>query len=226
MKYLARHLHPRPFMQPTVRPRRRRSGKSATRASVAALAAFGLTALIDEPTALDVAAYQYAARGYNRGLELVQRPLEMFGLPGFYIPATILLSRAMRRHRGRGGDTIVSAAVAGWLVLRLTRVFIHRPRPPRPPGRKPKRESTFPSGHTTGLTSLAIVAAHVLEREQILTPAQARLLRFGLPLLIGADRIYVREHWMTDVLGGWALGTSVALACVASRNGDRRSEPA
>jgi membrane-associated phospholipid phosphatase len=25
----------------------------------------------------------------------------------------------------------------------------------------------------------------------------------------------VREHWLTDVLGGWALGAAVGLACVS-----------
>src|SRR5207237_6449267 len=69
-----------------------------------------------------------------------------------------------------------------------------------------------PSGHTTGLTALAIVAADVLENEHMLTTRQARALRIGLPLAIGMNRVYVREHWLTDVLGGWALGVAVALA--------------
>jgi membrane-associated phospholipid phosphatase len=56
----------------------------------------------------------------------------------------------------------------------------------------------------------------VLEREQILTRRQARALRIGLPLLIGVDRVYVREHWFTDVLGGWALGAAVGFSVVAA----------
>jgi membrane-associated phospholipid phosphatase len=28
----------------------------------------------------------------------------------------------------------------------------------------------------------------------------------------GLNRAYVREHWVTDILGGWLLGGSVALA--------------
>ena len=175
--------------------------------SLAALGAFCLIALIDEPTALDLAVYDLARRRYRRSLELAQSPLELVGLPGVYIPAALMTGRR----------PIVKAAIGGWLALRLTRLVIHRPRPPRPRRRKPKTESTFPSGHTAGLTALSIVAARVLDDERILTKAQARTLRYGLPLAIGMNRVYVREHWVTDVLGGWALGAAVGLALLSSR---------
>jgi membrane-associated phospholipid phosphatase len=179
---------------------------------VAALAAFGLVALVEEPTALDRELYALARRLYRPRIVRAQRPLEAFGLPGAHIPASILGARLLRRLGHRGGETIAASAVASWLAVRVLRSLVHRPRPPRPPGRGPKSESTFPSGHTTELTALAIVTAHVLEYEQILTRRQATVLRLGLPLLIGVDRVYVREHWFTDVLGGWTLGAAVGLA--------------
>ena len=185
------------------------------RASVAALGTFALITLIDEPTSLDRAVYARARRLHNRRFELAQRPLEIFGLPGAHIPTAFVAARALRRRGHRGGPTIAGAALAGWLAVRVMRVLIHRQRPPRPPGRGPKRESTFPSGHTTELTSLAIVSAYVLQRERILTRGAARVLGFGLPIVIGLNRVYVREHWFTDVLGGWALGAAVGLACVS-----------
>ena len=208
---LAQSVHRSVAMHDRNRPRI----AAPLRASVAALGAFALVASIDEPTPLDRAAYARARRLHNRRFELAQRPLEIFGLPGVHIPVAFLAARAMRRRGHRGGATIAGAALSGWLAVRLTRVLMYRPRPPRPLGRGPKSESTFPSGHTTELTSLAIVAAYILEREQILTHRQARALRIGLPVLIGFNRVYVREHWLTDVLGGWALGTAAGLACVS-----------
>ena len=186
--------------------------RTAASEAIAALAAFGLIALIDEPTALDRELYALAGRFYRPKIVRAQRPLEVFGLPGAHIPASILGARILRRLGRQGGGMIAASAVASWLTVRLLRSLVHRERPPRPPGRGPKSESTFPSGHTTELTALAVVAAHILEREQILTPRAARALRIGLPLLIGVDRVYVREHWFTDVLGGWALGAAVGLA--------------
>jgi undecaprenyl-diphosphatase len=176
-----------------------------------------LIAALEEPTTLDLTAYEWARRHYNRGLELAQRPIEIVGLPGIYIPLALLLSRHLKRKRRGGGRSIANAAIGGWLVLRVSRMFIHRPRPPRPPGRGRKSESTFPSGHTTGVTTLSIVLAKVLRAERILTPREAALVAYGWPLATAANRVYVREHWVTDVIAGWLLGTSAGFAVLSSR---------
>ena len=206
-------------MQPVARSRKPRTARIARnaplRASAAALVAFGVVAAIDEPTALDRAVYDWASRNYDRRLELAQLPIELFGLPGAYIPVALLMARQLRRRKRRGGATIIKAAFAGWLAVRLSRLVIHRPRPPRPRHRRPKSESTFPSGHTTGVTALALVAARVLNDEQILTNGQSAALGIGWPLVTAANRVYVREHWLTDVLGGLALGVSVGAAILA-----------
>lgn len=185
--------------------------RSALEEAILAVCAFGLISLLDEPTTLDRELYALARRLHRPRIVRAQRPLEIFGLPGAHIPVSILGARLLRRLGHRGGATIAASSLASWLVVRALREIVHRPRPPRPRGRGPKSESTFPSGHTTELTALAIVAAHVLEREQILTRRGAQALRVGLPVLIGVDRVYVREHWFTDVLGGWALGAAVGL---------------
>ena len=64
--------------------------------------------------------------------------------------------------------------------------------------------SAFPSGHSTSAAALATWA----------------LSRFGLPawpllvlaILGGLSRVAVGAHWLTDVLGGWAIGALSALA--------------
>lgn len=170
---------------------------------------------MEEPTALDRALYDWATRHYDRRLERIQRPIELAGLPGIYIPIALLLARQVRRSGRRGGAAMTKAALAGWLALRLSRLVIHRPRPPRPPHRGPKIESTFPSGHTTGVTALAVAAAAILRDEQILTGGAAAALGLGWPLMTAANRVYVREHWFTDVLGGLALGLSAATGVLA-----------
>jgi undecaprenyl-diphosphatase len=179
---------------------------------MAALATFALIASLDEPTPLDWAVYEWAHRAYRRSIALAQAPLELAGLPGAYIPLTVLAARRLRRRGHRGGPTIVSGAIAGWLTVRLMRLLVWRPRPPEPPRRRNDTESSFPSGHTTGVTTLTAVATRVLRDEQILTPLQATAIRVGVPLVFALHRVYVQEHWLTDVLGGLALGTAVGEA--------------
>lgn len=185
--------------------------------SIATLGAFCLVASLEEPTWLDWAVYNWARRAYRRPIGLAQAPLELIGLPGAYIPLTVLAVRRLRPRGRKGGRTIITGAVAGWLTVRLMRRLVWRPRPPDPPRKRNDTESTFPSGHTTGVTTLTTVATVVLRDERILTAGQAAACRLIIPLVFGLNRVYVQEHWLTDVLGGLALGSAVGEAVLALR---------
>lgn len=64
--------------------------------------------------------------------------------------------------------------------------------------------SSFPSNHT----AVAFAMAYVVAR---LYPAwHTLLLLYALAGLIGLSRVYLREHYPLDVLGGAALGTYLA----------------
>lgn len=192
---------------------------AAAAAAGVGFAVVARVAAVSEPTRIDRRVNDLAASAYRRSIELAQLPIEIVGLPGVYIPLAGLMSRRLRRRYGRHGsaDVIVGAAAVGWLALRAARLVFKRTRPPRPPHRGPKSESSFPSGHTTGLTALATAAGLVLERKRIVSPLAARALALGIPLIVGFNRVYVREHWLTDVVGGWLLGAGVGLACVGLR---------
>jgi membrane-associated phospholipid phosphatase len=166
------------------------------------------------PTGVDRAAHDLAEQRGSRLLERVMRPIEVAGVPAVYIPAAALTARWLRRQGRGGGRTIVSAAASGWIAMRLARLRYARRRPPRPRHRGPKAELSFPSGHTTGLTALAVAAGTVLAREHATDRRTARAIAVGLPLIVGFNRVYVREHWLTDVIGGWMLGAAVAYSCL------------
>ena len=198
---------------------------AAAAAAGVGFAAVARVATASEPTRIDRHVHDLATSAYLRPLELALLPIEIVGLPGVYIPLAGVMSRRLRRRYGRkrGAGVIVVAAAAGWLALRVTRLLFNRMRPPRPPHRGPKSESSFPSGHTTGLTALAIAAGLVLERKRVVSPLAARAMALGIPLVVGFNRVYVREHWLTDVIGGWLLGSSVGLACVGAQSRVRHS---
>jgi len=61
--------------------------------------------------------------------------------------------------------------------------------------------SSFPSGHVARLTFLATIVRRV--------PTWLRVLAV---LLMIVSRLYLGEHWLSDCLGGLALGWVVARA--------------
>lgn len=72
----------------------------------------------------------------------------------------------------------------------------------------------FPSGHTTGATTFAVLLIYIVSREP-LTPARRhtiQALAIAMMVLVGWARIVLHAHWPTDVLGGFLLGIGCAAA--------------
>ncbi|HXD47519.1 MAG TPA: phosphatase PAP2 family protein [Gemmatimonadaceae bacterium] len=187
----------------------------AVSAAAAAGAAALLAACIDErrPPSIDLRirrAMQTPAAERTR--ELLS-PLFPFGLPGAFIPAAHLVARRLQRRGLAGGPAIVTAAWFGWLGQRGVKLVYHRERPARRGVRR--RTDSYPSGHTTGITAVALTTAAVLARRRVISHRAARRLAVGAPAVMGAYRVIADEHWATDVLGGWLCGAAIAIGCVA-----------
>jgi membrane-associated phospholipid phosphatase len=92
--------------------------------------------------------------------------------------------------------------------------------------------SAYPSGHTAYAVAL-VACATVLVRAGSgwATRFAAVTVAVALVVVVGASRVYLRVHYLTDVIGGAALGVAVwalvgTLAVVAGhvRHNVRRAE--
>ncbi|MHA6761347.1 phosphatase PAP2 family protein [Streptacidiphilus sp. PAMC 29251] len=106
---------------------------------------------------------------------------------------------------------VVALALAEALRISLSTV-IGRARPPREDWAASASGYAFPSGHTTASALIAIaLAAALLARFR--SPV-VRIVAVAVPGLwalgVGVDRVYLRVHWPTDVLGGWLLAAALA----------------
>jgi membrane-associated phospholipid phosphatase len=82
----------------------------------------------------------------------------------------------------------------------------------------PDEGFAFPSGHATqsiafyGMLAVVLIVWHAPRRRLIIAIAAG-----VTTLVIGASRLYLGVHWLTDVLGGYALGlTWLSLVMVGS----------
>lgn len=139
------------------------------------------------------------------GMRRATSPLFVLGLPGAYIPIAYATALWVQRRRHRGGPAIVTAAWLGWLAHRAAKVAFVRARP-----RSDRlRADSYPSGHTMGITALAAVIGHVLSREGLVPRPAALALAVATSVTMGAHRVLVDDHWITDVIGGWLFGAAI-----------------
>jgi membrane protein DedA with SNARE-associated domain/membrane-associated phospholipid phosphatase len=103
---------------------------------------------------------------------------------------------------------LVGSAIAIFAAVHITKAAIDRPRPLHPLA--DASLSAFPSGHaaySTVYVAMAVIAARVLDG----ITAKAALVVAAIVVsgAIGVSRAYLRVHWWSDVLAGWALGAAI-----------------
>jgi membrane-associated phospholipid phosphatase len=186
---------------------------------MAALASTGVTMLVarhlrfDEPPLLDTRMRALVRAHVPPRAKSLLAPLFPIGLPGGYITAAYATAHWLHARQRSGGPAIVTSAWLGWLVHRAAKLVYLRERPRRRNVRR--RTDSYPSGHTTGMTSLAVTAACVLRRNRLVSGGTAVGIAVGAPALMGAYRVIADDHWTTDVIGGWLLGAAIGMTCNA-----------
>jgi undecaprenyl-diphosphatase len=111
------------------------------------------------------------------------------------------------------------ALVVGSLLSTLAKGWYGRDRPPVALHATTVSLDAFPSGHATDAAAFFGSAAFVVA----LSVVHGRIAKVGvlvagaaLAAVVGASRLVLAVHWLSDVVAGWALGTVVAVAVVTA----------
>ncbi len=164
-------------------------------------------------SAADSRAFRIADQLRAPWLEHVARSITTLGL--FAVVAPIVLVGAVflgRRHHPRRACALVAGVVLTTVSVWITKAVVDRPRPPGPLVQTTGQ--SFPSGHAAnavGWVALGIALTVVIpNRAARICAVAAGVL---VATLVGLSRIYLRAHYLSDVLAGEALATAVYAAC-------------
>jgi membrane-associated phospholipid phosphatase len=117
------------------------------------------------------------------------------------------------------GAAAVFAAFAVGLLNAAIKIIVHRPRPSQSLVQVAQvlNSYSFPSGHVMFYTcffGFLFFLVYTLLRHSWLRTLL--LVFFGaLVMLVGISRVYLGEHWASDVLGGYLLGSLALIASIA-----------
>jgi len=171
-------------------------------------AAIGLALFADAPVASWI--HASTSDGLRRFMRLVSR---IGDWQGHFAAGLILVAIAWLRRRKRWLHVflamLIACALAG-IVARVGKIAIGRPRPSTATEQTwngPSLHSkfnAFPSGHTA-LSTAFFVTFLIAAGWRIGTPF------LFLPLLIAVSRMVVAAHYLSDVIGGFAVGIIAAL---------------
>ena len=127
---------------------------------------------------------------------------------GWVVAAALLALAGSRAGWRTGVVTTATMLVATGLTQGPIKAYFLRQRPWAVLGEdivigKRTTDSSFPSGHTAGSFAAALAMSRCFPGE--------RPLLLGIAASVGFSRIYLGHHYPSDVLGGGAIGSGVAL---------------
>ena len=194
--------------------RRRPVSETATLGLLAVGA--GITVLVHVPRTraavqrLDDRWYALVQRSRSAPLTAAARTLDVgFGTTVDWSVRAAVTAQLVRRRRWAALSAWVATVVLGEVSVGPLKAFVDRIRPPDP--RTTTSMMSYPSGHAlaAATTSPGIVLALVPPG-----PGRRAGLAVAIPLAgaTALSRTYLNAHWLSDVVGGFALGTGYALA--------------
>jgi membrane-associated phospholipid phosphatase len=176
------------------------------------IAAHGQVLGIDESVRALVHHVQYPALGI--GMQAVSTLGDSRGL----LPMIAVISGVLWRFRRRYALLVPLVMIGTGLLQAVAKWAVARPRPNLAPW-------GYPSGHVLGLVVLLglvcylVVLSGARRRWRILSIAGS-----GMVLLaVAASRLYLEMHWLSDVMGGFAVGLAYLLVVILMVEAYRRA---
>ena len=158
---------------------------------------------------VDFAVFDYLKQYVSDGMSSFMQFITFLGTHSFLIPANLVLIAYflfIKKHRWYS-IRIPVVAIGGVSLMFLLKFLFHRPRP-LIPLLKEAQGLSFPSGHAMMSFSFYGLLIYLVWRniENPWVRGVLVTLLFLLIFTIGLSRIYLRVHYASDVMAGFAVG--------------------
>lgn len=164
---------------------------------------------IKKATSFDETVFNYVATHVSPGFTQFMIFISFLGKHSFLIPAnlTLLVFFIFIKKNRRFSVRVISLALTSLAIMFLLKLSFQRTRPEIPLLEKVSGFS-FPSGHALMSVAFYGLLIYITWHEIKKTWLRNLLILFLLTLifLIGYSRIYLRVHYASDVMAGFAVG--------------------
>jgi membrane protein DedA with SNARE-associated domain/membrane-associated phospholipid phosphatase len=170
--------------------------------------------LVDRPVAV------FFVRHREAWLTRLLQDLTNLGSIRVLVPLIVVVGMACWLARRRWQPlALLAAAYAGAdLAFNAVKELVRRPRPPAAILLKPVAGPSFPSGHATQAVAVYGMLAALSAASTARWPRKVAAWTLAAVIvgLVAVSRLYLGAHWLTDVLGGLALGAAWLSALLAA----------
>ncbi len=132
----------------------------------------------------------------------------------------------------RTATFVFVATTGGWVLNEVLKEVFQRARPAVVPHLQTVVTLSFPSGHAMNSAAVYLTLGALTMRvaDRRVTKFYCMATAMFLTFLVGSSRIFLGVHYPSDVLAGWLVGMTWALACwiverrIEQRAGLRREQ--
>jgi undecaprenyl-diphosphatase len=157
----------------------------------------------------DFQATAWLAGLISPGLTGVMQDISLLGSTGGMIALVAITALwLLLRKRRQDLRLLLLAYGGGEISVEFLKAYLQRPRPPAP--LVLVHSYSFPSGHAFNIMLICGFVTYLLWPvwRRAWTRALILVAAFTLIVAVGFSRLYLRVHWLDDVLGGYALGVA------------------
>jgi membrane-associated phospholipid phosphatase len=137
---------------------------------------------------------------------------ELGSLPVAIALVALAAATLVWRHALRDALALVAGLAFTYAAVHITKDAVDRPRPAR--ALVDAEGAAYPSGHAAyAVTWIAVAVAVSRALPNVASRFAFVTVAIVIAAVVGLTRIYLRAHYLSDVVGGWGLGAAIFALC-------------